>query len=86
MSCDAVSVLEEIITENSNGMCYHLTLKGFGGLSVTYTLYAANAANITKDAIYAQGVQIVSVDADEDLLKIEVVFEREDAAIELKLD
>lgn len=89
VSCDAVSVLTETITDTPEGMDYRLKLKGFEGLRVTYTLYVKNATNITKkelhEMIHAQGVQIASVQTDEDILKIEVVFECENATVELKL-
>lgn len=90
VSCDAVSVLTETITDTPDGMDYRLELKGFEGLHVTYTLYAENAADVTKEAlheaIHAQGAQIASVQAEEDLLQIEVVFECENATVELKLN
>lgn len=78
VSCDAVSVVSEEMIETG----YRLRLKGFTGLSVTYTLYAENAENI-KVAM-AENIA-VKVQAEGHILKLETVFEAENAVIELSL-
>lgn len=83
VSCDAVSVLAEEITDTKNKTVYRLRLKGFAGVQVAYTLYIAESVTIKKEAIYAQGIKINSVQVDNGLLQIATTFEDENAVIDI---
>lgn len=82
VSCDAVSVVsEELLADTAESHnVYRICLKGFAGLSVTYTLYAENAEMVKlhrTDHITAK------LDAQGSILKLETIFEGEEALIEL---
>lgn len=85
MSCDAVSVMSECTTDTQRGRVYRLALKGFEELCVTYTLYVEKAAEITREAIHAHGIQIVSVQVYTDILQLTVVFEKKEAVLEMNI-
>lgn len=85
VSCDAVSVLSETITDTETETTYHLKLKGFAGLQVVYTFYLSEAESVKKEAICAQGIQIHSVSREGNLLKIAVVFDCDEAALEIQV-
>lgn len=83
VSCDAVSVLSETITDTENETIYRLKLKGFAGLQVVYTLYLAEAENVKRESICAQGIQIHSVSKEGNLMKLAVIFDGDEAALEI---
>ena len=52
---------------------------------MTYTLYVEKAAEITREAIHAHGIQIVSVQVYTDILQLTVVFEKKEAVLEMNI-